>query len=268
MRSNKYLAGLLLTGLILINIPVSSLAKEKTSTGFYWPIGENNFDSGVGWWLSKPPNYFSNYYHIGVDIMSQEDHPVYAISSGIVVARSENGWTKGGSKNIALLIKHYFMGEDGEKKAFVVLYGHIKASSTNLRKDNTVYPGELIGKVGYWSDGNHLHFGIHPGSSIPNSDVSQGVGWGRMTINHWPDTNGFVDPINFLETHAPYLNLSDDSCPVEFNVKAVDNYAWYPPNVDCFDAVYWFEILSDRCVQRSRDICFELQGTCPANVNY
>ena len=59
-------------------------------------------------------------------------------------------------------------------------------------------------------------------------------------------------------------NLSDDSEPKELNARVVDQYAWYPPNVDCQDAEIWFEILSDRCILRDISICQKIQGTCSA----
>ena len=232
-------------------------AIEKTQTGFYWPIGIANFNSGKGWWMSKDPDYFSNYYHIGTDMITRDlNYPVYAISDGKIIYKhcDNNSWGLG---NCALLIKH----KTSDNNEFVAIYGHIR---TSLDQGNTVSAKQILGTTGPWSSGIHLHFGIHPGPEIPYSDSASGIGWGRMTVSHYPNANGFVDPIAFLKNNAPYLDLSDDSEMKEFNVRVVNQYAWYPPNVDCFEAEYWFEILSDRCTLRDVSICHEIQGTCPA----
>ena len=60
-----------------------------------------------------------------------------------------------------------------------------------------VIPGKSFANIGPWSYGVHLHFGIYCGPSMPPSN------WGRMPCSNWPDTNGFVDPIQWIENQIP-----------------------------------------------------------------
>lgn len=57
---------------------------------------------------------------------------------------------------------------------------------------------------------------------------------------------------------------SNDSNSVELNVRVVNDMAWYPANVDCFDAELWFTITNDRCIIKDSSICYEVLGICPA----
>jgi hypothetical protein len=163
-----------------------AVSPNTTATGLFYPA--------LGWplnvcgkWLgqSSPHGcYLSGYYHIGFDMMNGAGSPVYAISRGTVVRVSLNGW---GSGNVALLIRHTL--EDGTE--YVALYGHIV---TSLREGDRVSGGVEIGTVGYWSGGNHLHFGVLPNTAIPASNL------GMMPNSSWPYTNGFVDPLNWIDT--------------------------------------------------------------------
>ncbi len=119
--------------------------------------------------------------------MTPEDSPVYPIADGVVTYRSTGGW---GAGNVGIVIKHKL--SDGSE--FLALYGHIK---TTVNVGDSVVGGTEFAKIGYWEFGNHLHFGIHPGLTMP------GTNWGMMPNSSWPDTNGFVDPIDWIETHQP-----------------------------------------------------------------
>jgi murein DD-endopeptidase MepM/ murein hydrolase activator NlpD len=166
---------------------------NQTPTGFFWPIGTGTpFRETCGTWLGRDREhggcYFDGLYHIGFDMLYGLDNPVYAISPGVVVYRSPNGW---GTGNIGLFIKHTL--DDGSE--FLALYGHIR---TNLQRGDHVSGGVEIGRVGPWPNGDHLHFGIlPPGTDIPESYL------GTMPNELWPDPNGFVDPVNWITTGAP-----------------------------------------------------------------
>ncbi len=245
--------------------PVSSYAIEKTLTGFYWPIGESGFDQKCGTWLGRDNNhggcYFTGKYHIGVDMMtytnnsdSEQSH-VYAVSDGKIILKhcSNDSWGPG---NCALFIEHKTI--DGE--VFIGLYGHLR---TFLKQDDEVYAGKLIGTTGEWSNGEHLHFGVILGNTIPGTNVSQGIGWGMMSNNHWNEdwpnkTNYFVDPINFLNTHYPNNDLnSNPQTEQEVHTKAYANsgrLAWLPLGSSCKDATKWIDIdtgtvVADKSIQ-------------------
>ena len=208
---------------------VNSYAIEKTSTGFYWPIGEGNFNEACGSWLERDSAhggcYFSGLYHIGTDMMTYEIDPnkesshVYAVSSGKVFYKhcKDSSWGPG---NCALFIEHKTVNGI----VFTGLYGHIR---TSLKVNDEVYSGQPIGTTGPWSGGVHLHFAIRYGKSIYPSP------WGRLPNSEWPNTNGFVDPIHFLNTHYPlnqgYFYVSEGNIHI----------AWSPSNVSCNKASVW-----------------------------
>ena len=219
---------------VIVSLSVASItyALDKTSTGFYWPIGESDFDQASGGWMEqdgedgRSGNYFSGLYHIGVDMMTRETDPnkesshVYAIADGRIFYKhcSDKSWGPG---NCALFIKH--TTNTGE--IFTGLYGHIR---TSLKQGDEVYAGKLIGTTGLWDGGVHLHFAIRYGSSIQPSP------WGRLPNSEWPNTNGFVDPINFLNTHYP----SNDSSYFYVS-EGYTHIAWSPSNVPCNKAKVW-----------------------------
>jgi len=215
-------------------------ALDKTSTGFYYPIGENNFDSACGLWLERDSGhggcYFNGRYHTGVDMMTWtttgEESEVYAVADGIVVYRhcSNDSWGPG---NCALFIRHKLLNGD----EFIALYGHLR---TSLQQGDKVYAGKVIGRTGPYSGGIHLHFGLIPDNIIPGTNVANGIGWGRMGNQHWNEswpnkTNHFVDPIHFLNTHYP-LNLSSYFWIREQNNEII---AWTPADVPCNKAKVW-----------------------------
>lgn len=221
--------------LIVAALCITSFADalERTPTGFYWPIGTSDIDQAKGWWLSKDPDYYQGKYHIGVDMMTRDlTHSVYSISSGKIIKKhcDDDSWGPG---NCALFIQHV----DSGGRLFVAVYGHLR---TNFSKGDPVSSGENIGTTGPWAGGIHLHFGIHPGSEMPYSDTSSGIGWGIMRTSYWPDQNGFVDPVAFITTHAP----GNSSVPYRM-VSDIDAYGniialyWQPTNVSCKNADMW-----------------------------
>jgi murein DD-endopeptidase MepM/ murein hydrolase activator NlpD len=150
---------------------------EKTGTGFYFPTGTSQLGSYAGWLASGcfgNRDYLQNNYHLGKDIAAEIGDVVYAISDGIVTNRSTNGWE---STNIGIVIKHKL--NDGTE--FLAVYGHI---ISDLNVGNSVVAGAPFGTVGPHSNGSHLHFGIHPGLSMPASN------WGLMPCPTTPPSNG------------------------------------------------------------------------------
>lgn len=130
--------------------------------------------------------------HLGIDIKADEGAGVYPISGGKIVAISTSGWNcRGSSGNVGVVVKHEL--EDGTE--FLALYGHVR---TRLGENDAVAPGKPFATVGPWCKGNHIHFGIHLGLTMPVTN------WGSLPCGKCRDNhNGFVDPLEFLRTHNP-----------------------------------------------------------------
>ena len=183
---------------VTLLIVSKSVAVVQNITGFYMPTGVITGFAVGGTFLEGdgssgfPGNYYSGQYHLGYDIGATETDPVYAITGGTVISKSTNGW---GANNCCLVIRH--RKYDGSY--FLAFYGHVKSSDSKNVND-PVDPGEQIGTIGHWSDGDHLHFGVRPGSSLPGSP------WGKEQISNWNSTgtNGFVDPIEYIYKNLPY----------------------------------------------------------------
>lgn len=206
-------------------------ALEKTSTGFYWPTGKDNFETKNGWWLSKDPDYLPGKYHVGVDMFTySEKADVYAISDGTIVAVSVNGW---GEDNCALAIEHKTDGNS----VFVAVYGHL-ICDTVVKTDN-VYASQPIGKTGDYN-GIHLHFVIHYGSY---SSMAKS-GWGMMPISQWTNpcdgnekcTNGFINPVEFIKNHSPYVKYDEQVTTCSGNI------CWEPRSKSCEEADSWYRL--------------------------
>ena len=226
--------------LVMTAFAHSAIALEQTDTGFYYPVGERNFDQACGGWLfgdrfntslwrnDQNCPYFDGVYHIGVDMMTRSTNPedetshVYAVSAGeILDVHSSSDWgITNGVKNVMLFVRH----ETSSGEPFVAYYGHLQLSpriKDNLRKgDNYVAAGEYIGYTGYYSGGVHLHFGITLGSNIRSTNAPE-WGWGRAKNVYWskkdsvtgeyPFTNGFVDPVEFIESNHPNNSLYSEN---------------------------------------------------------
>ncbi len=192
-------------------------ALDRTDTGFYYPIGTANFDSGGGTWLGRDsaherpeeaPPYFNGFYHIGVDMLTAKGNDAYAVADGtaVYISRDSKSW---GSGNCALVVEHW----TNHKEVFTAVYGHLQCdklpSSASFRAYQ-VYAGKSVGKIGRWDDGDHLHFAVHYGSFNGSNSIARS-GWGMMPNSSWTDpcngndkcTNTFTDPVFFLKTHSP-----------------------------------------------------------------
>jgi len=203
----------------------------QSSTGFYWPtdIGDpkayNNWLAANCSWV-KDKNYQTinkiDYYHIGMDILGAVNDRVYAIADGTVIRISRNnlddsktkatveaggdpaGW---GIGNVAILVDHQLV--DGSH--FVAVYGHIKDDPNNkflTGESKTVHGHDLLGLIGPYPTGTHLHLGIYP--IQPGGPKSPPAPLGRMVCPKTApiqDTNGFTNPYEWLITQTPKNGL-------------------------------------------------------------
>ena len=167
---------------------------------FVYPTGKVEPYAYAGWLAGGPgmPPYQAGYYHLGQDIEAKEGDNVYAIADGEIIYVSVSGWGEG---NFGILIKHRLnTGED-----FVAVYGHVRPNSANLKPAVSgpvdppvpVVAGEAFATIGPYDSTPHLHFGIRPGGGVPPSP------WGRMPLDQWPNTNGFVDPLDWITKRTP-----------------------------------------------------------------
>ena len=165
-------------------------ALEQSPTGFYYPTGNapSAIDTG---WLASDADYFLGKCHIGHDFIADYNDPVYPISDGEVYFISPNGW---GIGNIGIVVKHIL--QDGNE--FLAVYGHIQQN--NLQSGSKVYTTVPMGNVGNWPYGDHVHLGILPSLSYPSSGL--GLTDSPCALPY----NGFVDPINWLNTRTPAPN--------------------------------------------------------------
>lgn len=202
--------------LFLASVGIVS-ASPVTPTGFFYPVGDDNLHvSGCGRWLTRPapdgcyPS--SGVYHIGVDIMADKETPVRAIADGKVVNHIGVSSQAFGAGNLALLVEH----ESVEGGNSLFLYGHVQIEGAKgIGAD--VKAGEVIGKIGYWSGGNHLHFGAIDPSLNDAINVSSYGRWPNekygVSENGYFD-NGFIDPIYFI---AHYGAKNSVSCAEQRN---------------------------------------------------
>jgi hypothetical protein len=193
-------------------------AVVSVTTGFLFP---------VNWTVSSDLNfaycgasglraYYKDTTHTGSDIPAAVGTTVYAIADGTrAYPPSTAGW---GTGNYAVTILHRAWGVD-----FIAVYGHIRPISLS----KTSYKaGEPIGVVGPYPTGSHLHFGVHPGTTLPAS------GWGRISTPGCPTLakpNGFVPPISFIKNNSPRVVVAP-------SVAATDG-VWADRIVASWDAV-------------------------------
>ena len=215
------------------------------ANGLCWPTEGNELLLG---WHGSNPNYPGK-SHLGQDIRVAEGKRVFAIADGVVLHNrmDVDGYGGFGFNGGGLIIKHQL--SDGQY--FTALYAHLK----NISVGTTVEKGQKIAEIGPYAGGTvHLHFGIR----LPyNDNDARWAGYGSSD-------NGFTNSLTFIQNNAPYVDFSDDFQMIEATVRKVGDAAWYPPNVDCFDAQQWFRVTSTTCYFADRTICFEIMGACPA----
>jgi murein DD-endopeptidase MepM/ murein hydrolase activator NlpD len=182
---------------------------DLTSSGFVYPTGKSGPYAYASWLAGGPgmPPYQKGYYHLGQDMEANEGDDVYAIADGEIIYVSVSGWGEG---NYGLLIRHTL--DSGEE--FLALYGHVRPNREDLRYTVSgpvdppvpVSAGEAFATIGPYDSIPHLHFGIHPGEEVPQNP------WGKMPLDdQWPETNGFVDPLDWITTRIPFSPLDPTS---------------------------------------------------------
>jgi len=170
---------------------------KKTGSVFFYPTGKPGPYGYAGWLAGGPgyPPYVNDHYHIGQDIPANVGDTVRAIADGEVISISGPGYSHGwdhdiGDNNVGILVRHKLKDET----EFLALYGHVHSG---VSIGDPVRAGEAFATIGPYGSIPHLHFGIRSGGTVPPSP------WGSMPLSKWPDTNGFVDPIEWITTKEP-----------------------------------------------------------------
>ena len=154
------------------------------SSGWYWPTNSSDFCDYLEWLGYNNATYP---WHLAQDMCLQQGDPVYSIWDGDVVeSRTDvGGYGPGFSKGGALVAR--YQANDGTW--FSALYGHLDRP----HEKGHVSKGEIIGYANSFSP-PHLHFGIHAGFDLATNP------WRGYTDSK-EQLYGFVDPIDFLNTH-------------------------------------------------------------------
>ncbi len=195
----------LVATLVIATLASPAAAAEISSSGWQWPTGSvpvvvaggEFLGNGCGTDSQGLPNgtalggygfYSNGDYHIGDDQSASFEAEVKPIGPGTIKLE----WPNFGDDGGAVIVEH----TDGDGNDFVVVYGHLKERMTS----GNVTVTSVLGKV----NTDHVHLGVNPGpyTSFPSSD------WGNLDCNNnWESgnspltTNGFEDPIPWLEAH-------------------------------------------------------------------
>jgi murein DD-endopeptidase MepM/ murein hydrolase activator NlpD len=239
-----------------LGIAALASGQPQVETGFYYPVQPRDgyiagyhmlagllpISSAYGGHFMSPSNqrtdpqtgrpgkYLTDLYHNGYDVMADYGQPVFPISGGTVKEISEGGWSNGGTTNVAIILAH----STSTGQQFRALYGHIEKATLNPLVKNGVWvpAGTVMGKVGTWVGGNHLHFGINVidmNTPLPykgqdlNTPLASIIGYGHIGINYWqgtwPDRKSWVDPIFFIETNSPSAVVNTNDLVAKSDMK-------------------------------------------------
>lgn len=243
---------------------------NQTSTGFFYPIGKAQFEQECGTWLGRDRSnggcYFDGKYHNGIDMM--HDGKVFAIADGRIYKRHCHNLSWGPG-NCAIFVEH----KTADGLVFTALYGHVTKEST--KDSGQVVAGDVIGVIGPWDNGKHLHFGIFRGTQVPGT-VDEVRGWGRMANSEWRDpcdwndtcTNSFENPVAFIRAHYAYNPSTEEQ------VYCQGNGCWKPGDGSCENASKWYRIPNQSFVQQNqsfvqptgREICSEVAAVVQSIV--
>ena len=191
---------LILTAIFIMPIMIESVQALSEINGWISPTESGDHNKYVGYGAHYEPGGIPS-VHLGQDFEGNTGDPVYAIADGEVIESRTNvgGYGPSGARGGALVT--LFATSDGLQ--FKVLYGHIN----NPHPKGAITAGEVLGYMNDY-DPPHLHFGIHPGIDYP-SDENPWRGFVKETeYAISDDTYGWVDPIDFLETHTPETNVN------------------------------------------------------------
>jgi hypothetical protein len=187
----------------------------RTSTGFWYPTGiPPGADDRPTRAVQCDRSQRLVSYRAEETIEASPGGRIYAIADGEILYASSGTDSEWGEGNIALALRHRLA--DGT--AFLAIYGNIRSSLTL----GQVAGGQPLGTLGLAYDrgepAQHLHFAITTSTQRPSI-------WGTTPCSSWPDTNGFVDPIDWIQTKTPATatTVPAPSAPTSLRAQAVSS---------------------------------------------
>lgn len=185
-------------------------AIDKTATGFYYPTGKADFRvSRSGFFGATNADGYRpmSVWHCGTDILGNLNDPVFAVCDGEVVKISKSGWSDSDKDpdNFAYIIRHILA--NGEK--FIAIYGHLRRPWF-FQEGDKVSAGQIVGYLGPWKYGVHLHYGVYQDRKDPYSGRFPDRGYGRLP-NPRPEAEivvgvkvygNWFDPIVFIKKRS------------------------------------------------------------------
>ncbi|MCX6812732.1 MAG: M23 family metallopeptidase [Candidatus Berkelbacteria bacterium] len=220
---------------VVILLAICSISFAEYSTGFCPPVDEKYVANSKYSFGLAGDDYFKDakFWHCGQDIMCPIETPVRAIADGKIVVCSPTGWDDNGQfLNFAIIIEH--ITTSGYR--FHAIYGHLRRpvkDGVDLNDDEVrsyrigekVSKGEVIGKIGFWAVGNHLHFGIYYNVNFPDQFPTNGFGMQKLPLPAATEFHGikcyanWYDPIAWIRTFSP----TRYSCGYEHYMAAATN---------------------------------------------
>jgi len=200
------------------------------SNGWANPLGEGeelitstayDYDSSI--YLNNHPGK----RHMGIDIISELDENVYSIAYGTIVKLTRD--YSATSNQSVVIVKH----TNSNNENFFAIYGHVLARS-DLELNSELDSGETIGVVKESGSPCHLHFGVNISSEFIDNLLAGNCGWGLISESDDPADYGWVEPIDYLNTHQTEAVVS--------NVVAVywtDHYPSNSQNIEHLINVFW-----------------------------
>ena len=180
------------TGTVKQNIPTPDVPAKPVviADGFAYPIGKTGYETEKKdrdeWYVALE---FRENDHLGEDWNKNTGgntdcgEPVSAIGNGVITYAEDAG---PGWGNVVIIEHTLPSGEKVES-----LYGHLLEI---LVKSGEVTKRQLIGKVGN-ANGRYL---CHLHLEIRTSDCPM---WNRPGGGYSSESNGWVDPSNFIDSH-------------------------------------------------------------------
>jgi|GEM_PF-6675621 len=204
-----------------LSAAVTANSSQFMGTGWQEPLRTNTLGSTKSSWLASGCNgsraYEAGLYHIGQDIPTAVGTAVFPVSAGTVVLVSPNDW---GTGNVAVVVRHPI----APTGSILVLYGHIRS---NLSVGTPVTPLTMLGTVGDYPQGSHLHVGVH-------GDTPLSGALGRLPCNPAQPTNGFVNPSAFFANTLPAVRADlaalDAQAVRDILAKARPDYRFSTPS--------------------------------------
>lgn len=174
---------------------LEALYQVVASNGFTYPLDSVSSWSNGNYAACGSSHYWSGLCHTGNDIAASQGTDVYSLAAGTVIYQSgtqntstncPSGWGYdygyNSTCNMAIMVQYY----DDDGNPFVVLYGHLRYSTAYrsgtgaVSPGVAVSPGQVLGQIGRYYNtngtaisGDHLHFGVYPGTTAPTSNLGR-----------------------------------------------------------------------------------------------